>query len=200
MARKSRGYTRPRPPRPSRRRAAAAPSCQWSRPPAHRRWRLLVGGWPDAEKISSLLTELGAKKSERDEKINDTYKDLMDTPESATAAAEAKARRDFKIQDKNYIAELTATNKKISENYEKAEKIHKKIAATKLRIEEVEDAKDDETTIEDETGQKTGEITDPNDPEKKKMVNLSCFGRRVIRALLCNMLSRSFADACRIPR
>ena len=92
------------------------------------------------EKISSQLTELGAKKSERDEKINDIYKDLMNTPESATAAAEAKARQDFKIQDKNYIAELTATNKKISENYEKAEKIHKKIAATKKRIEEIEDA------------------------------------------------------------
>ena len=30
------------------------------------------------------------------------------TPESATAAAEAKARQDFKIQDKNYIAELEA--------------------------------------------------------------------------------------------
>ena len=49
------------------------------------------------EKISSQLTELGAKKSERDEKINDIYKDLVNTPESATAAAEAKARQDFKI-------------------------------------------------------------------------------------------------------
>ena len=37
-----------------------------------------------------------------------------------------------------------------------------------MRIEEIEDAKDNETTIEDENGQNIGEITDPNDPEKRR--------------------------------